>query len=267
MWKPSRGVRRIMEEMRKFSVITIFPELIEGYVKSALLGRAAAKKFLKITAVDLRAFSRGRHKKARPTKERPWSFRRVDGSPFGGGPGMVMQVDPIYRAVQKINSDARRGQSSDRKRRRTRVILFSTRGKIFDQKTARRLARYDHLIFIAGRYEGVDERVAAHIADEEISMGNFVLAGGELPALTVIEAVARHIPGVLGKRESLEELKGSYPVYTHPPKFSPKGKFKRTTAAAWSVPSVLLSGDHAKISEWRTKHGKRSSPSGLLSVF
>lgn len=208
--------------MKTFHVVTIFPELIEGYAKVALLGRAATKKLLKVEAVDLRAFSRERHKK-------------VDDSPFGGGPGMVMQVEPVYRAVRKL------------KKGKARVILFSTRGKVFDQKAARRLARYDRLIFIAGRYEGVDERVAAHIADEELSMGNFVLAGGELPALTVIEAVARHIPGVLGRAASLEEKKGSYPVYTRPPKF-----------LKWSVPPVLLSGDHEKIAKWRKTHGKRS---------
>ncbi|MFH0806156.1 MAG: tRNA (guanosine(37)-N1)-methyltransferase TrmD [Candidatus Brennerbacteria bacterium] len=214
-----------------FHVITIFPELIEGYVASALLGRAVAKKLISIKAVDLRSFSRERHKK-------------VDDSPFGGGPGMVMQVTAIYRAVAKL-----------KKGKKTRVILFSTRGKTFDQKAARRLARYDNLIFIAGRYEGVDERVARHIADEEISMGDFVLAGGELPALTVIEAVARHIPGVLGKTESLEEKKGSYPVYTRPPKFF-HGKSRRVRP--WVVPPVLLSGNHAKIAKWRREHGRHT---------
>ena len=237
--------------MKTLSVITIFPEAIAGYAKTALLGRAAAKKLLKVEAVDLRAFSRARRKKARPTKKRPWSFGRVDDAPFGGGPGMVMQVAPIHRAVEKLNSDARRGRSSDRKRRRkTRVILFSTRGKVFDQKAARRLAKYDTLIFIAGRYEGVDERVARHIADEEISIGNFVLAGGELPALTVIEAVARHIPGVLGRSESLEEKKGSYPVYTRP------AVFKASKGKIWKVPEVLQSGDHAKIAKWRSGRGQ-----------
>lgn len=214
--------------MKTFHVITIFPELIEGYVKSALLGRAATKKLLKIEAVDLRVFSRERHKK-------------VDDSPFGGGPGMVMQVEPIYRAVQKLKTK--------NPKLKTRIILFSTRGKVFDQKAARWLARYDRLVFIAGRYEGVDERVAAHIADEEISIGNFVLAGGELPALTVIEAVARHIPGVLGKTESLEEKKGSYPVYTRP------ATFKASKGKMWKVPEVLQSGDHAKIAKWRRERG------------
>lgn len=212
--------------MKNFYVITIFPELIEGYVKTALLGRAAAKKLLKVEAVNLRDFSRERHKK-------------VDDSPFGGGPGMVMQVEPIYRAVEKL-----------KKGKKTRVVLFSTRGKTFDQKAARRLARYDRLVFIAGRYEGVDERVAAYIADEEISIGNFVLAGGELPALTVIEAVARHIPGVLGRSESLEEKKGSYPAYTRP------AVFKASKGKTWKVPEVLQSGDHAKIAKWRGVHGQ-----------
>lgn len=222
------GAGAISNGMKTFHVITISPELIEGYVKGALLGRAQKKKLLAIKAVDLRDFARGRHAK-------------VDDSPFGGGPGMVMQVEPIYRAVRAIKSKVKN------KKLKVRTVLFSTRGAVFDQKVARRLARYCHLIFIAGRYEGVDERVAAHIADEEISMGDFVLAGGELPALTVIEAVARHVPGVVGKRESLEERKGSYPVYTRPPKF-----------LKWSVPPVLLSGDHKKISQWRINHGKRS---------
>lgn len=127
------------------------------------------------------------------------------------------------------------------------MILFSTRGKKLDAKTAKRLAKYDKLIFICGRYEGVDERVAQHVADEEISIGDFVLSGGELPALVALEAVSRFIPGFLGKFESLEELKGSYPVYTRPPRYSPKrGK-------SWSVPEVLISGDHAKIKQWREK--------------
>jgi len=236
--------------VRIFSVITIFPELVEGYTKSALLRRAAAKKLLKVEVVNLRDFSRGRHKK-------------VDDVPFGGGPGMVMRVEPIFRAVQKLKASAKGGSASGgksspaspearrgRAKLKTRIILFSTRGEVFNQKAARRLARYDRLIFIAGRYEGVDERVALRIADEEISMGDFVLAGGELPALTVIEAVARHIPGVLGKSESLEEAKGSYPVYTRPAVFEAvKGK-------TWRVPDVLQSGDHRKIAEWRKRHGR-----------
>lgn len=199
--------------------------MVDQYAKLALLGRAAKKKLIAVRGVNLRDFSNERHKK-------------VDDAPFGGGPGMVMQLAPVYRAVRKL-----------KKGKKTRVILFSTRGKTFDQKTARRLGCYDHLIFIAGRYEGVDERVARHVADEELSLGDFVLAGGELPALVVIEAVARHIPGVLGKHESLEEKKGSYPVYTRPAAFSPA---KRTQ---WKVPPVLMSGDHAKIAKWRKEKG------------
>ncbi|MDP3974736.1 MAG: tRNA (guanosine(37)-N1)-methyltransferase TrmD [Candidatus Jorgensenbacteria bacterium] len=215
--------------MKTFSVVTIFPELIEDYAKVALLGRAQKKKLLAIKAVDLRNFARGRHAK-------------IDDSPFGGGPGMVMQVEPIFRAVQKLKTK--------NSKLKTRVVLFSTRGKVFDQKAAHRLARYDHLIFIAGRYEGVDERVARYLADEELSLGGFVLAGGELPALVVIEAVARHIPGVVGKRESLEEKKGSYPVYTRPATFTPK------KSVQWNVPTVLQRGDHKKIAAWRRKHGR-----------
>jgi tRNA (guanine37-N1)-methyltransferase len=125
------------------------------------------------------------------------------------------------------------------------VILFSTRGKRLDAAAARRLANYDDLILICGRYEGVDERVAEHIADEEMSIGDFVLSGGEIPALVLMEAVSRQLPGFLGKEESLEEVNGSFPTYTRPEIFAPaKGK-------KWGVPPVLLSGDHKKIAEWR----------------
>jgi len=124
------------------------------------------------------------------------------------------------------------------------VIVFSTRGKLFDQKTAQRLAKYNQLIFICGRYEGVDERVAKNIADEEISIGDFVLSGGEIPAMIVVDAASRFVPGVLGKKESLETIKGSYPVYTRPEVFAIKNKKLR-------VPKVLLSGDHQKIDKWR----------------
>ena len=142
--------------------------------------------------------------------------------------------------MKKIKAKLRSGK-------KPQVILFSTRGKKFDAKIARRLSRYDDLILICGRYEGVDERVAQHIVDEEISIGDYVLSGGELPALVLVEAVSRHIPGFLGKEESLEEINGSFPTYTRPEDFIPaQGK-------KWSVPKVLLSGNHKDIEEWRKK--------------
>ena len=153
---------------------------------------------------------------------------------------MVMKVEPIYAAHKKIVSKIKKGK--------TRTILFSTRGKVFTNEDAKRLSKYDNLILICGRYEGVDERVAEHIADEEISIGDFVLSGGELPALVVIDAVSRQIPGVLGKTESLEEIKGSYPVYTKPAEFVIKEKGRKKI---WKVPEVLQSGNHKRIEEWR----------------
>ncbi len=222
--------------MLTFHIITVFPKALTSYLTVSLLGRAIRKRLVKVNLVPLHRFAKGKH-------------RSVDDSPYGGGPGMVLRVAPIYRAVQSV-----RGRF--RKRQRSRVILFSTRGKVFDQATARRFATYDALILICGRYEGVDERVAEHIADEEISMGSYVLAGGELPALTVVEAVARHVPGVLGKRESLEEVKGSYPVYTRPEVFTPGrvGRAKVQRRHRWRVPAMLISGNHRNIERWRERH-------------
>lgn len=215
--------------MKQFHIITIFPKILDSYFQESLLKKAQEKGLIKIQAHDLRDFTDDKH-------------RKVDDTPYGGGPGMVLKIEPIYKAVQFLKS---KSQIPNPKKRR--VILFSLRGKKFDQKEAHRLAKYDQLIFICGRYEGVDERVAQYVADEEISLGDFVLSGGELPAATIIEAVSRLVPGVLGKRESLEELKGSYPVYTKPEAIKLKGKIHQ-------VPKVLLSGNHKEIEKWRISH-------------
>lgn len=162
---------------------------------------------------------------------------------------MVMKVQPIFDAVRATRS----------KTKKSRVILFSTRGKVLDAPMAKRLSKYDQIILICGRYEGVDERVAEHIADEEVSLGDFVLSGGELPALVLIEAVSRFIPGFLGKFESLEDVKGSYPSYTRPENFVPPRAKK-----AWVVPKVLVEGNHAKIEAWRRQFS-RDGRSGASS--
>ncbi|TSC96100.1 MAG: tRNA (guanine37-N1)-methyltransferase [Parcubacteria group bacterium Athens0714_26] len=206
----------------RFDIITIFPKILDSYLNESILKRAQKKGLIKINTHNLRDFTIDKH-------------RKVDDTPYGGGPGMVFKAEPIVKAVAKIKS-----------KNKSRVILFSLRGEKFNQKTAHRLAQYSQLIFICGRYEGVDERVAKYVADEEISIGDFVLSGGELPAAMVIEAVSRLVPGVLGKFDSLEELKGTYPAYTKPEIAEIKGK-KRY------APKILLSGDHKKINEWRTK--------------
>ncbi len=218
--------------VKRFHILTIFPHGLDSYLGESLLRHAQEKKLISVEAHDIRAFATGKH-------------RKTDDRPFGGGPGMVFKVEPIYGAVESI---VRRSRVARKKRR---VILFSLRGKKLDARVARRLVRYDELVLIAGRYEGVDERVAEHIADEEISIGDYVLSGGELPALVLLEAVSRFIPGFLGKSESLEDMKGSYPTYTRPEIFVPKkGK-------AWRVPNALREGDHKKIEEWRRNHGSK----------
>ncbi len=214
--------------MKRFDILTIFPHILDSYFQESLLKKAQAKGLLQITAHNLRDFTDDKH-------------RKVDDTPYGGGPGMVLKIEPIDRAIQFLKRKIKN------EKRTTRTILFSLRGKLFDQKVAHRLSKYDQLIFICGRYEGVDERVADYIADEEISLGNFILSGGELGAALVIEAVSRLIPGMLGTYGSLEELKGSYAVYTKPEAVKIQGKSRR-------VPKVLTSGDHKAIETWRVRH-------------
>lgn len=210
----------------RFDIITIFPKILDSYFSESILKRAQEKRLITITAHNLRDYTTDKHHK-------------VDDKPYGGGPGMVIKIEPVFKAVSSIL------KSFKNNKQKTRVILFSTRGKKFDAKTAKQLSKYDRLILICGRYEGVDERVAQYIADEEISVGDYVLSGGELPAMILVDAVSRQIPGVLGKLESLEEIKGSYEVYTRPEIFQPK-KGKN-----WKAPKVLLGGSHKDIAKWR----------------
>ncbi|MBD3281478.1 tRNA (guanosine(37)-N1)-methyltransferase TrmD [Candidatus Uhrbacteria bacterium] len=225
-----------MKNKLQVDVLTIFPEMIDGYTSQSILGRAQEAGLLKVAAHDLRKFTDDKH-------------GRVDDKPFGGGPGMVMQVEPIYQALKKLDIDS--GLRTKDKGSKVRVILTSAKGKLFTQKDAKRLGEYDRLVFICGRYEGVDERVAKHLADEELAIGRYVLTGGELPALVMTDAIARLVPGVLGNEETLDEESWSdgenreYPHYTRPEEF-----------LGWKVPNILLSGDHKKIAEWRRKNSK-----------
>jgi len=174
--------------------------------------------------------------------------------------GMVLKVEPIYKAVKQIQGKGASAKASAT-RRKSKVVLFSPRGKKFNQQMANKLSKLDQLIFICGRYEGVDERVAEKIADMEISIGDYDLMGGELAAMVCIETISRLVPGVLGKQELLKERISKtggfleYAQYTRPPKFS-TGKFRRGKPEIWSVPKVLLSGNHKKIDEWKKAHGK-----------
>ncbi len=219
-----------------FHVLTLFPELFNSYFNTSILGRAQKNKTFSVQAYQLRNFSNDK------------KHHKVDDKPYGGGPGMVLQIQPIHAAVQSLKLKVIKNNTRTKKKPKIRTILFSTRGKLFTQQEAKRLTKYDHVIFICGHYEGVDERVAQHIADEELSVGNVVLTGGEIPAMMVIDAVSRFIPGVLGKTESLEDIKGSYPTYTRPEVYYPDSKNKKKS---WRVPKDLLSGDHKRIEQWR----------------
>lgn len=210
----------------RFDAVTIFPEMFGSYFGESILKRAQAKKLVEFRVHNLRDFSRDKHK-------------RIDAKPYGGGPGMVMQIAPLAAALDSIVQ----------KKKKSLIILFSAAGKQFDARQAVQWAKkYEQVVMIAGRYEGVDERIKKIYRVQEISIGPYVLTGGELPAMVVADAVARHIPGVLGNEESLEEARygTGVPVYTRPEVFAWKKKKYR-------VPPVLLSGDHKKIDRWRRR--------------
>lgn len=223
------GLNRDIINYMKFNLITIFPKIIQPYFGESILKKAQEKGLIKIEISNPRDFSKDKHKK-------------VDDTPYGGGAGMVMKVQPIFDCLASLKKK-KAGE-------KVRTILFSAKGKKYTQKDAKRLSEYDRLILICGRYEGVDERVAKNIVDEEISIGEYVLTGGEIPAMILVDSVSRLIPGVLGNPKSLEEESFNqgileYPQYTKPEEFK-----------NWKVPRVLLSGNHEKIARWRKKHSQ-----------
>ena len=204
----------------KIDIVTLFPGMVESPLRESIVGRARQRGLLDVTVHNLRNFAGGRH-------------QVTDEPPFGGGGGMILKAGPLAAAIEAV-----RGAGG-------RVILLDPAGRPFTQEVARELARIQHLVLVCGRYEGVDERVREHLVDEELSIGDYVLSGGELAALVVTEAVTRLLPGALGdeaapERDSFARGLLEHPHYTRPEVFRD-----------WRVPEVLLSGDHARIARWR----------------
>jgi tRNA (guanine37-N1)-methyltransferase len=212
----------------EFELVTLFPEMFDGFLGATLLGKAIAAGVIGAHRTSPRDFAPGRH-------------RQVDDTPYGGGPGMIMRVEPIAAAIEAL--EAARGPSHR--------ILLTPQGRPFNQQRARELARLPRITLVCGRYEGVDERVGAQLCHEQLSVGDFVLAGGELGAAIVIEAVARLVPGVLGcglsaEDESFSAGRLEYPQWTRPPEWN-----------GHAVPAVLSSGDHGQVARWRRREALR----------
>ncbi|NJJ37890.1 tRNA (guanosine(37)-N1)-methyltransferase TrmD [Paenibacillus apii] len=210
----------------RVDVLTLFPEMCEGVFGTSILGKAREKGIAKLSAVNFRDFANNKH-------------NSVDDTPYGGGGGMVLKPEPIFAAVEHLLDNLKEENA------KPRIILMCPQGQTFDQRIAEELAGEKHLIFICGHYEGYDERIREHLVTDELSIGDYVLTGGELPALTVIDAVVRLQPGALGNESSAVTDSFStglleYPHYTRPAEFR-----------GWKVPDMLLSGHHANIEEWR----------------
>jgi tRNA (guanine37-N1)-methyltransferase len=208
----------------RIDILTIFPQIFESVFDYSIIGRARSCGLIDIKLHDIRAFTRDKH-------------HVVDDYPFGGGPGMVLKPEPIFESVEFITRDINMPTIP--------TILMSPQGRLFNQEIAHHISEYQHIILICGRYEGVDERVAEFLATDELSIGDYVLGGGELAAMVVIDCLARLLPGVVGSEESINDDSHSeglleYPQYTRPAQFR-----------NWTVPPVLLSGNHAEIALWR----------------
>ena len=219
--------------MIRFSILTLFPEAIRPYLDSSMLWKAQKDKKIKVNLINPRDFTSDKH-------------HRADDRPYGGGPGMVMKAEPILGAISKLK--VRNSKQKGFEIRNSKFVLTSPRGKEFTNKLAAQWAKkYQNIVLIAGHYEGIDARVKKILQAEEISVGPYTLTGGELPALVIVDAVTRRLPGVLGKSESLEELRvASGEVYTRPETLKFKGK-------SYRVPKILLSGHHKNIKIWRAK--------------
>jgi tRNA (guanine37-N1)-methyltransferase len=216
----------ILVKMR-IDILTLFPEIFDGVLETAIFKRAVDRDLVTFSVRNIRDYTHDRH-------------RTVDDYPYGGGAGMVLKPEPVFEAVEAVLSETEPLYNKESRR----IVLLTPQGKLFSQQTAGELAGYGHLVLICGHYEGVDERIREHLADEEVSIGDYVLSGGETAAMVVTDAVIRLVPGVLGSEEShIEESHASglleYPQYTRPPEYR-----------GWEVPEVLLSGNHARIAKW-----------------
>ena len=228
-----------------YHIITIFPEMFDSYLKESILGRAIKNDLISIKFYNSRDFIKG-------PKVNQNNYRPVDDRPYGGGPGMVMRAEPILKAFEAVQKSLKA-----KKLVKLKTIIFSASGKKFDTSYAKKIVRqkYSDLILISGRYEGIDARVQKILKAEEISIGDYVLTGGELPAMVLIDSISRQIPGVLGKYESLEEERvSSSEVYTRPEVLKyPFDKAQGKKIKNYKVPKVLLSGNHAEIDKWKQK--------------
>ena len=225
----------------KIIVLTLFPDYFSSVLNSSILKRAEESNQVEYQIIDIRDFAQDKHQ---VTDERP----------YGGGPGMVMKIEPIYRALSSLDLVNENGlKPADKRLLKTHVVLTSAKGKLFQQQTAEKWSKLDQLVLICGHYEGVDERVAAHLVDQEVRIGNYVVTGGEAPASIMIDATVRLIPGVLGNEQSNKNESHSqpgqfsFPQYTRPEVFN-----------GWRVPSVLLTGNHQQIHVWREAHREKS---------
>ena len=235
----------------KFNVLSLFPEQIQSFFKSSIIFRAIKKGVINIKYWQLRDFANDKHKTVAPDIARRSRGGRVDDTPYGGGRGMVLKVDVVDKALKNIKSQI---SVSNLKSDKPYIILLTPKGKRFNQKTAQRLSKKKNLVLICGHYEGFDARVE-NLVDEKISIGDFILSGGEIAAAAIIDSVARLVPGVLAKgsldEESFNNGKNlEYPQYTRPEKFTPKSKKLKQL----SVPKVLLTGNHAEIKKWREEN-------------
>ena len=234
-----------MSNRLRIDIITIFPKMFGPVLNESIIKRAQKKRKVEIYIHNLRDYSCDKHKK-------------VDDRPFGGGSGMVMRPEPIFEAVGDIKSKIQNPKS--------KTILLCPQGKRLNQEIAKRIAKYKHLILICGHYEGVDERVRRHLVDEEISIGDYVLTGGELPAMILVDSLVRLIPGVLKKEDATKnESFGKFPILEYP-QYTRPADYK-----GWKVPKVLLSGNHAEIEKWRSQAAlritKKVRPDLLKSIL
>jgi tRNA (guanine37-N1)-methyltransferase len=223
-----------------FHVVTLFPEAFDSYLQESIIGRAIKEKRIKVTFVNPRKFVTGKYKKVWPDGNKSLV---VDDRPYGGGPGMIIRAEPVLKAVESIVKKIKNPKA------KIKVVNFSPAGEKFTTSYAKTsVKKYTDIIMLCGRYEGIDSRVAKILKAQDISIGDYVLTGGELPAMILIDSISRQIPGVLGKFDSLEEERiSSSEFYTRPEILEYKGK-------KYKVPPVLLSGDHKKIDEWKQKN-------------